>query len=328
MFGQTKVVCTDFTMMDSSFSEDAFNFARRVYQHLGFPRHGRVSALWRAWAKPTLVTKLPCGKKIRMKPGHINASGRDDTALVNFVINSALTFLGWLSAHLVLCGGTGSVAEMLDMPEAMVRDFALTARIAIVGDDQCSVLPAALVVHSVHAAQFAARGGFTAKVAVFDHILQAVFLGRRPVPTSVYRQGKWVPELRWASQAGRMLYKSGWQRIPTAANASWMKGKAFMEFLINSHMPVSRAVFKATLNCLEGVNMQLPDDFRIKPVPTVRVATRPNSDTWRFLTLVYGLTREEVQDCEKSLLTLVQSLPGVFSHPVIDRILAVDLADC
>lgn len=125
-----------------------------------------------------------------------------------------------------------------------------------------------------------------------------------------------------------MLYKSGWQRIPTAANASWMKGKAFMEFLINSHMPISRAVFKATLSCLEGVNMVQPADFRIKPVPEIRVATRPNDDTWRFLMLVYGLDRRTVQECEHALLTQVQTLPGVFSHPAIDRIMAVDLADC
>lgn len=327
-FGLFRCVCTDFTMMDCSFDGPAFTFARRVYEHLGFPRHGRVSALWKAWAKPTLVTRLPNGKKIRMKPGHINASGRDDTALVNFVINSTLTFLGWLSAHLCAQGGTGDIADMRAMPESELRDFVRQVRIAIVGDDQCSVLPAALVKHAQHAADFAARGGFTAKVAIFDDILEVVFLGRRPVPTSVWRAGGWVPELRWASQAGRMLYKSGWQRIPTAANASWMKGKAFMEFLINSHMPISRAVFKATLSCLEGVNMVQPADFRIKPVPEIRVATRPNDDTWRFLMLVYGLDRRTVQECEHALLTQVQTLPGVFSHPAIDRIMAVDLADC
>jgi len=321
-------VMNDFSMMDNSCSRDTFLFNLSFLTVMGYPAAGRAADVWWAWCQPDVTVVLPDGTTHRMRPGYVNASGRDDTALINYIVNAVLSSLGWLCVFAAEKGLDCSLSGVEGLSSPQIAEFRRLVRIAIVGDDQLTAVPPAMAKQTAVVEDLAAQGGFKCKISSTDSFESTVFLGRRPVPVAVYRQGKWVAEYQWASQAGRMLYKSGWQKNPTPDGASWMKGEGFVEFLINGHVPILRAVFKATLAALEGVSMRLPDDFRIKPVPDVRLATRPTAETWDCMMHVYGITPALAYDLEEKLLRQVQVLPCYVSHPALDCIFAVDMGDC
>lgn len=322
------IVMNDYSMMDNSYSEEAWHFIRWLYRSVGFPRRGRIARIWDLWCKPHIRVVLHNGEKHNVHPGAVNASGRDDTGLANALINGTLSVLGWLAALNKHEGGEPSMRGVLAMDEQLVAKFDSYFKIAIVGDDQMAVVPTFMRDQVAIVADIAARGGFQCKLTTTEDIRSAIFLAKRPVPIAVYRQGEWRHELRWTSVVGRMLYKSAWQRLPNNRSAAWMKGKAFMQLLLDGHMPIVRACFKATLSCLEGVSMSIPAEFKHKPVPLSRTATRPIEETWDTLADVYGISKADAVDCERMLMTRVTSLPGVFSHPAIDRFFAVDYDEC
>lgn len=309
----------DYSMMDNSYSKEAFRFLRAFYRKLGFPKTGLVANLW--WQLGKVSGKLTHhGERKKFEAGYVNASGRDDTAVNNAVINAWLSFLGWLAAGHAAEGLAFSIPT-LDVQ--VCRRMAAEMRIGIVGDDLGGAVPLRWRQHTQAVEDIAAEGGFSCKMSYANNVDELVFLGMRPYPVAVLEDGVFRKRLRWGKMLGRCLYKLGWQLQPTVDALAWGKGVAWATLIGDNHVPILRAYALAVLRRTEGINMKVPTDlwkFHLTEEREQRVLT---TDTFDMMQRVYGLDYVAIDQLERAFLELPE-LPCVISHPSLDRVLEVD----
>jgi len=310
-------IMSDYSKMDSSYSDDCFEFIEYVYTTMGFPKKGLIHALWKAMAKIHGDVK---GHKF--KTSAANASGRDDTAVNNALINGVLTALG-LIVMILDC----SIQELMLKPLEKVREVTEQFKCGIVGDDLMGAIPSSWRHHFKGSAPsrmqtFAEEGGFTNKLTSSSDIYQCVFLGNRPYPCAVPRDGGWVHTIRWGKQLGRCLYKIGWQRQPTVDALAWGKGVAWATLIANPAVPVLRAYCLSVMRKTEDVRMKIPAELWKFRLPESRTTQLVTHKSFEMMERVYGLNQQEVLALES--LLLVAALPSTIAHPSLDKIFSVD----
>ena len=157
----------------------------------------------------------------------MNASGRDDTALANAILNGFAMLLSATAAwyNIPLVNVTPEMADHFG------REI---AKISICGDDALGFLPS---LSAVQRQAFVARlranlqtFGFVAKAFASDRFHDAVYLGHRPLIVS----GKWV----WGRTIGRCIYKLGWQSEIKGDPCAYMTGVMDMHLSCNPHVPI------------------------------------------------------------------------------------------
>ncbi len=212
---------SDFAMFDNTHSKESWGFMKYLYSRAGInaPDFWRVM---KAWEKPT-------GKigPMRYKANVMNASGRDDTALANGILNGVATFLSTAAALL------NKPLQSLTISD--VRKARSEIRLSVCGDDSLGSVP---TLPENRVGQFRqavidniSEFGFEAKLFMSDRLSDAVYLGMRPYPT---RKG-WF----WGKTIGRATYKMGWVLLKGDRDVmAHITGIADMHTLCSSHVPV------------------------------------------------------------------------------------------
>lgn len=212
---------SDFSMFDNTHSRESWAFMRYLYAKAGIT--GRD--FWKvmnAWQKP----KGRIGP-MRYKANVMNASGRDDTALANGILNGVATFLSVAAAYLE--------KELQDLTVEDVRQVRSVIRLSVCGDDSLGVMPA---LPEARVEQFRqqvkqniSHFGFECKMFCSNKLSDAVYLGMRPYPT---KKG-WF----WGKTIGRATYKMGWVLLQGGRDVmAHITGIADMHVLCSSHVPV------------------------------------------------------------------------------------------
>ncbi len=316
----------DYTMFDSSFSPPAWDFVEKLYgpllQDADFRR---VLKMWR-------MPFGKCGNDIKYQGGTMNASGRDDTAFANGVLNGVAMF-------------ASATAAWYDVPVValsteLLRKFAGIAKIAVCGDDSLGFLPflpparrsAFLDRLRVNIALF----GFSAKAFASNRIQDAVFLGHRPLRVA----GRWF----WTRTVGRALFKLGWQSQPKGDAAAHMTGVMDMHVICSPHVPILADIAAAWCAAHAGLKRTPPKLDPHKPWEWMtRGLSLPHydGDTLRDMAAAYSVTRDGCRGdlpCDEVILTVadIQSaidyvtfwaktgLPHVLSHPVLKHMVWID----
>lgn len=208
----------DFSMFDRTHSEDSWRFVESFYHDISDPDFWKVMEAWRR----------PCGSigPFRFVAPVMNASGRDDTALANALLNGFATFL---SATAALYGK--------DLEELRVEDVRRAASdivLSVCGDDSIGALP---WMPEERMARFRTdfqknieKFGFQAKLVTSERLVDAVYLGHRPYLVG----GRWV----WGKTIGRASYKMGWVQNKDQDVMAHVTGIADMHMKCSRHVPV------------------------------------------------------------------------------------------
>lgn len=215
-FGNGEFFWCDFSMFDNTHSEETWALMESLYGDHGVDFKA-VLNMWRA----------PCGKigPFKYQAKVMNASGRDDTALANAVLNGIATFLSLCCA---LVGKDLSELTRSDVYASMPRIV-----LSVCGDDSIGKVLGLSDVSAFRAA-FNAQiraFGFEAKLETAKELSKAVYLGMRPYPTAA----GWF----WGKTIGRATYKMGFVQKPMQRDVmAHITGVADMHCLCSRHVPI------------------------------------------------------------------------------------------
>lgn len=226
-FPRTYFWC-DYSMFDCTHSTESWDFVEGIYRRFCTtdPDFWKVMAAWRA---PRGTMRDRDGQKLTYQAPVMNASGRDDTAGANCLVNAFAIALSLASAwHMV---------SVLDLTPEVVRTFLTIAKIGVCGDDTLCILPALSNTKQFCAAvsnELQSGFGLLAgpkKMGCSTDVFDAVFLGQRPYPVSGTSLWAFGPTL------GRRLFKHHVYRGDGDPYA-WLNGVAKMEALCYRHVPI------------------------------------------------------------------------------------------
>lgn len=246
----------------------------------------------------------------KFKRRHINASGRDDTALLNAATNGVVLAISIAAVlHEVQPGAV--TPAMLD------RTMALS-RVIMLGDDSVSHIPRTTIYGHEWSPdllnEFIGSFGFEAKTKIHANPLAVTFLGRRPYVNSNHT-------LSWARTVGRAMYKHGWCRVPNLPPKVWLRSIAQGTYINDSVNPLLRAVAEKELSLVgPGLHCDLERDtwfHRKKEIIGCK-------HCWAAQALeVYNVTSEELSEVMEQV-KLVDRLPCALSHRAWDAFVAAD----
>lgn len=308
----TMAVMADYSKFDNSHSDESWNWVEETYRRIGLQsRDSRIAKILKAWRRPVGILS-GSGWALRYKADTMNASGRDDTALANALLNGGAMFLS-LAAAL-------AKVDVLDLTIEHVATALSTVRLAVCGDDTLAFVPSQSDVAGFRSLLSAnvASFGFTAegdKLIISENPFDFVFLGMRPYPT---RAG-W----RFGKTLGRALYKFGWKLDPKDVDiAAWYAGECTQTITTQAHVPVLSDIARAFLKQHAGGKICSVSDWR----ECQNVAWGP-SDPYdetavRYVEQGYGLYPGEVAAFLGELANM--TFPAVSSHHCLRRFVAHD----
>lgn len=207
----TSFFWSDYSSFDATWTDYAWDMVEGFYTKVfgGIPAELRqVLDIWR---RPQ--GKVRCRKEeasIWYQADACNASGRDDTALANALLNGIALAMS-IAAALGRCEVHEVTREHLHYASQLVR-------IGIVGDDSlvfCSFDVKPLTPMIVKGLE---SFGLSVKAQCSRDLWDVTFLGCMP-----YRAGG---DLWWGPTIGRRLYKAFWQVDHTSHPVAWTKGVA------------------------------------------------------------------------------------------------------
>lgn len=315
---------SDYTMYDMTHHTITWEFLEPIFlRALGrvedLDRFKQVLKGWRAPQGKGFANVASWSAVLRFYGIAMNASGRDDTALANAILNGFAMVLSLTAAH---CG-----KPLLQVVSEDITNFTTVAKVALVGDDVLAALPPATTcgpwldsseVIKNNLAQF----GFIAKVGMSPRIVDAVFLGCRPYRVA----GSW----RWGPTLGRRLYKHHACINPQANLTSWLHGICRMERDHLGFVPILGAMARRACQLLEGAKLTPwhADIHHGMKWDERRAPTMPDDDTYLHCALAYttstgALTVGDILATEALIMTATE-LPAIISTPAIDRVLMHD----
>lgn len=219
--GASTYIWCDFKMFDNTHSADSWAFMEGLYRAAGVedPLFYQVMEVWRQ----------PKGMigSFKYQAAIMNASGRDDTALANGVLNGFASYLSAVAAWLEV--------PLLSLTVQMLNAVKGLIRLSVCGDDSLGTIP---LCSSDRLTRFCkdmsdniAMFGFEAKLCASTKLYDAVYLGMRPYPT---KEG-WY----WGKTIGRATYKMGWVLLEGERDVmAHITGVADMHVLCSQHVPV------------------------------------------------------------------------------------------
>lgn len=212
----------DFSMFDVTHSSDSWKFLHHLYWKGGIRDPDFWKVLKEAWLRP----RGSIGP-FSYQADVMNASGRDDTALANGLLNGFATYLSAISAY--------SGKALCTLTERDVRAARAYLLLSVCGDDSLGKLPFMSTEKRQQFHERMARNirmfGFEAKLASSERLVDAVYLGMRPYPVA----GEW----HWGKTIGRSTYKMGWVTVDKERDVmAHITGIADMHLRCSSHVPV------------------------------------------------------------------------------------------
>lgn len=225
----------DFSMFDATHNDDSFEFMRKLYERAGVhdPLFWKVFQVW----------QRPRGKigPLCYKAGTMNASGRDDTSLLNAVLNGVCTVLALAAA---LSGKT-----VMDLDQADVRATLGRLVLGVAGDDSIWTLRGVDRIEIEELKPIVVRNvrefGFIAKLQTSTRPHDMVFLGNRPYPVA----GKWY----WGKTIGRAVYKMGWTLLSGKGDLlAHTTGVHEMHAKCSPHVPIIADIARKVVEVRKG----------------------------------------------------------------------------
>lgn len=291
----------DFAAFDATFTALVWKFIESLYERI---YAGRPEALWKALN----VWRQPIGKAwsrkddvaFNWKSPVCNASGRDDTALANAILNGTVLSLS-------ICAAINKV-EVEDLTPAMLSSMRSTTRISVVGDDS-------LVGFDFDIDPFAAaiernirRFGLSVKAQHSTELMDVTYLAMFPLPV----KGKgWY----WAPTIGRRLYKAFWKKEEDGNGPAWCRGVA-QQLALCRHVPILYELAIHVDELLVGgkITREVVDENRIW---AARATQTPDYDetTVNALCKRYSVTTAQVFEDIRRIKS-IKSLPAV-AHLVV-----------
>lgn len=217
---------SDYSSFDATYSPEAWQMIESFYAEIypfAPPEFWKVLDVWRKPQGKIHVRRDDA--KITYNAPVMNASGRDDTALANALLNGICLALSIAAA---LAG-----KDLLDLDHSDVARVHEVCSIAVVGDDslvgfRCDVGPMVGAINA-NLEQF----GLVVKSAHSDWLGDVTFLGQMPYPVRI---GTGVVYY-WGPTLGRRLYKAYWQEEPIGNLPAWTLGVA-KQLSLYRHVPV------------------------------------------------------------------------------------------
>lgn len=202
---------SDYSAYDATYSEFAWDLIESLYRRI-YPdapqEFWEVLEIWRH----------PVGKAYSRKEGITidywgnvcNASGRDDTALANAILNGIVLSL---SISAALCG-----VDISDLQEHHLNYAKDLVQIAVVGDDSLVACSLDIAVYRKEIENNIQSFGLIVKAETSYDLWNVTFLGMMPYPVK--------GELYWGPTIGRRVYKAFWQAEPKGHLPAWTRGVA------------------------------------------------------------------------------------------------------
>lgn len=312
----------DYSMYDNTHSDDSWDFMERLYAATAGddPAFRKVMEAWRR----------PKGKigPLRYKARVMNASGRDDTALSNGVLNGFAAFLSIVAAYLG--------RPLLSLTVADVNKCKSEILLSVCGDDSLGRVPSMTETRRIQferdVSANIAMFGFEAKLQTSYQLFDAVYLGNRPYPT---RKG-WF----WGKTIGRATYKNGFTVVePGNDLMAKITGIADMHMLCSVHVPVLYDLAKKICELRAGAKRTpvrldpnkpwewttkggVPyDDLTLQAVAETYLTRRTCHNLLEPVDVSLGV--EELKDLIRQI-DGVTRLPCVIDSPTWRRIIHVD----
>lgn len=310
--GKFGIMC-DYSMFDNSHSVHSWAWVEGLYRRLGFftdPLFGKVMDAWRS--PKGRMTGL--GWLVEYHAYVMNASGRDDTALANALLNGAVMFISLAGIY---CG-----KETVDLTKEDLLRTMQVARVSVCGDDSLVLvdyLPMPVQVFREALSARLGEFGFDAagdKMKVSEDPFQMVYLAMRPYPS----QGKWF----FAKTIARALWKFGWRfDFQSGSQTAWMAGNCVQVLKTQAIVPILSDVAQRYLDLhgAQPISLRPPDPNR----PWQWGVETPKYDDAivQYIARGYG-----VYECEvRALLARIREIhqfPWVLDHPVLDVMLSSD----
>jgi len=225
----------DFTNFENTHSADSWDFMETLYLKVGIydPDFWKVMKCWRK----------PRGRigVFKYLARIMNASGRDDTALANAILNGFASYLSAAAAYL------GKPLMQLTVDD--VRSVMPTIKLSVCGDDSLGTIPMHnedfMIGFRKRMEENILMFGFETKLNTSTNLHEAVYLGMRPYPT----QKGWF----WGKTIGRATYKMGYVKLDKERDVmAEMTGIADMHVLCSSHVPILSDLAKKILELRQG----------------------------------------------------------------------------
>lgn len=304
----------DFSMYDNTHSDDSWTFMERLYSRAGIEDCDFWQVL-KAWKRPE-------GRigPMRYRARVMNASGRDDTALANGILNGFATYLSVSAAYLG--------KPLLELTVADLREIRSVIALSVCGDDSLGCLPPMpaerLSAITREVRTNIAMFGFEAKLECSTRIHDAVYLGMRPYPT----KSGWF----WGKTIGRSTYKMGWKTLSggvlSADPMAHITGVADMHTLCSRHVPVLGDIARKVVELRCGAKRTPVNLDPNKPWEwTFQAGVDYDEVTLQHVAEVYSTHTLVTTDDIRSLLEQIKnvnSLPCILDHWVWRRMVEAD----
>jgi hypothetical protein len=304
--GRTNI-CVDYSMFDSTFSKRSWELLEHIYHLCGVDDDEDFRRLLRGWRCPRGHASGK-GWFLAYIAEVMNASGRDDTALANAILNALVILVSTTCAYL---GKRVASITPSDLQFAWIH-----LRIAIVGDDSLVFGP--LLHETEHRAfqqrlsQNISEFGLDAddtKINVSNDPADAVFLGMRLYPVD----GHWL----WGRTIGRAVFKFGWKCAPMPPDrGSWMAGEAEAMSITHAHVPILSDLANAYLQWWQHGPRSRPPPDPYRPWTTSGPRPAYQYDTLVHVSRIYGVPFPSLVSCI-SLIRSISQFPCVINHPAL-----------
>lgn len=227
---------SDYSAFDATYSKEAWSVLEGVYRRCypnADPLFWKVLDIWRK----------PHGK-IRLRKEEVtleywaevcNASGRDDTALANAMLNGLVLSLSFSAAL--------SGVAIKDLQRSHVQKAMELVDIAIVGDDSLVACKFDIELYREAVETNIRSFGLDATVCTSPNLCDVTFLGMMPYPVA--------GQLYWGPTIGRRMYKAFWQRDPVGNLAAWTRGVA-QQLMLFANVPILREMAERVEILLRG----------------------------------------------------------------------------
>ncbi len=300
----------DYSAFDSTWVKQGWSMMRKFYSA---KLKGIIPEFWDvldAWERPHGVYRdRKRGWGFEYQSDECNASGRDDTALANAVLNGMVMALSLTAAYF-----SKSISQLTQWDIIRMKQL---VRIAIVGDDSLVAASFDLSKYEEKIIQGIKSFGLVVKPCVAHSIDDITFLGMMPYET----RGGYT----WGPTIGRSLYKAYWQVEETNLPA-WTKGVA-LQYTQFSNVPFLYDVACTVFNLLPRYTVQEVARDEDRPW-TTPPGSLPKWDecTVNQLCRRYrdvGLTPQMIH-ADLAMLKRISRLPVVVRSQVFDCVVQVD----
>lgn len=301
--GESTYLWVDYKMFDNTHSDASWDFVESLY----LEDSDEFSEVMRMWRQPH-------GKigPFEYWARTMNASGRDDTALANGILNGVAMSLSLSAAFLG--------KSVWDLKPGDISGIKSEVFLSVCGDDTLARLPPGvdkaelkrLLVENV--AQF----GFECKVGMSEFIGNAVYLGNRPYPVG----GTYY----WGKTIGRALYKFGYVVDPKGRDVmAHITGVAEMHTQCSKHVPILADMAQRIVHLRAGRKRTVFKDDPYRPwAKTLNGALPYDDETLAFVAKVYSTEPSEFFDpgvdrqiTVADLKTLIREIEAVPTLPFV-----------